>query len=64
VDDTTLAAADGCAWAFPHGAVTSPEAIRRILEHLELPARAPPLAPARLPDDEWECLRPEGDRES
>jgi hypothetical protein len=45
-------------------AVISPEAIRRILEHLELPARAPPLAPARQPDDEWESRWPEGKRES
>jgi hypothetical protein len=45
-------------------AVTSREAIRRILEHLGLPPRAPPLSPARLPDDGWECGRPEGERES
>jgi hypothetical protein len=55
-----LAAAVGCAWASPQGAVTSPEAIRRVLEHLGLPPRAPPLAPARLPDDDPECWSPPG----
>ena len=33
-------------------AVTSPTGIRKILEHLGLPARAPPLARARLAEDE------------
>ena len=33
-------------------AVTSPTGIRQSLEHLGLPARAPPLAPARLAEDE------------
>jgi hypothetical protein len=35
-------------------AVTSPTGIRQIREHLGLPARAPPLAPARLAEDEAE----------
>ena len=35
-------------------AVTSADGARRILEHLGLPIRAPPLAPARLAEDEAE----------
>jgi hypothetical protein len=35
-------------------AVTNPQVIRRILAHLGLPPRAPPVAPARLPGDDWE----------
>ena len=34
---------------------TSADGARRILEHLGLPARAPPLAPTRLPADEWDA---------
>jgi hypothetical protein len=35
-------------------AVTNPRGSRRILAHLALPQRAPPVAPARLPGDDWE----------
>ena len=33
-------------------AVTRPDAVRRILEHLDLPADLPILSPARDPPDE------------
>jgi hypothetical protein len=33
--------------------ITDPQVARRILEHLNLPARAPPLAPARTPPPFW-----------
>ena len=32
--------------------LTDPSVLRRILEHLKLPAIPPPLAPARLPAEE------------
>ena len=37
-------------------AIQSPEPIRKILDCLGLPARAPPIAPAAIPDEgqlEW-----------
>ena len=34
-------------------AVTNPEGINRILEHLGLPPRAPPVAPARVGAQDW-----------
>ena len=34
-------------------AVTNPEGINRILEHLRLPPRAPPVAPARVGAQDW-----------
>jgi hypothetical protein len=32
-------------------AIQTPQTIRDILDHLGLPSRAPPIAPARLPRD-------------
>jgi hypothetical protein len=31
--------------------LTEPRTVRRILEHLELPAEPPPITPARAPPD-------------